>query len=450
MLSDTPARRARLRLALTATLPESILLLAVLASFGWVVKFFLSEGYLPQPFIWDPQDTFMDWFNTAYWANHWGAYSVWRSIYPPLSFVVLRLFSTSSCYVTSPFAARDCDTLSIVAIGASYALAIAVTWIALRRADPRTAVMRTLAIAFGYRSLYALERGQLLILCYAAMVVALGLAATSRPVRAVAAGLMINFKPYMLLPALAWGIRRDWRTLELAGIATIGIYLASWALVGGGSLWELASNTLNWITFTGGDVVGEIYYSTTFNGLFGVIDRGVFPVLRYFRSDTYETFRFWATAAMLAAQGLGLAALALAWLQPRAVPLPRLACLMLLISLTNRSPGGYAEMFVVFLVFLEPWRGFARIAAITLMYLDSLNVDWQLSTLPAIHVVAWLSGRTVTAQFGIAVGQFTHPIALLVVLVLLSADTIATVTRAYRTQRPTLALGNPAAQAVPA
>ncbi|MFM9937483.1 MAG: glycosyltransferase 87 family protein [Novosphingobium sp.] len=434
------AARQNLRLALRATLPELVLLLLVLASFVSLVRTFLVTGYLPQPYIWDPQDTFMDWFNTAYWANHWGAYSVWRSIYPPLSFFVLRVFSISSCYATSPFAARDCDWLSITAILTSYVAAIAVSYLALRRNDPRTAVMRTLAIAFGYRSLYALERGQLLIMCYIGMVVAFGFFAASRPVRAIAAGLMINFKPYMLVVTLAWGIRREWRQLELAAIATVLIYLATWAAVGGGSLAELIANTINWITFTGGDVVGEIYYSTSFNGLFGVIDRGAFPVLRYFRSDTYDTFRFVMKTVMAAAQLTGIVALLLAWLQPRAVPLTRLACIALLISLTNRSPGGYTEMFLMFLVFMEPWRGFARITAITIIYLNALNIDWQLSTLPAVHMIAWLSGKAVTGQFGIAIGQFTHPLGLLVVLMLLSLETIREVTLAYRTQRPQLSL----------
>lgn len=431
----------QVRLALRATLPEMILLLMVLASFGSLVRTFWVTGYLPQPYIWDPHDTFMDWFNTAYWAHHWGAYSVWRSIYPPLSFFVLRLFSISSCYVTSPFAARDCDWLSITAILASYAGAIGLSYAALRRNDPRTALMRTLALAFGYRSLYALERGQLLILCYCAMVVAFGFFAASKPVRAIAAGLMINFKPYMLIAAMAWVIRRDWRQLELAAFATVLIYLATWAVVGGGSLIELTDNTLNWITFTGGDVLGEIYYSTSFNGLFGVIDRGSFPVLRYFRSDTYEMFRFVMTTVMAAAQLTGIAALALAWLQPRAVPVPRLACIALLISLTSRSPGGYAEMFLMFLVFMEPWRGFARIGAITIIYLNAVNVDWQISTLPVIQTVAWLSGKAVSGQFGIAIGQFTHPIGLLAVLFLLSFETIRDVTLAYRTERPQLSLG---------
>lgn len=435
--------RRDLRLALQATLPEFLLLVLVLGSFVSMVRTFLDSGYLPQPFIWDPQDTFMDWFNSAYWANHWGAYSVWRSIYPPLSFFVLRLFSISSCYVTSPFAARDCDWLSITAILASYAAAIGVSYAALRRNDPRTAIMRTLAIAFGYRSLYALERGQLLILCYIAMVIAFGFFAASRPVRAIAAGLMINFKPYMLVATLAWAIRRDWRQLELAAIATVLIYLATWAAVGGGSLSELVSNTLNWITLTGGDVVGEIYYSTSFNGLFGVIDRGSFPVLRHFRSDTYETFRFVIESVMAAAHLTGVVALLLAWLQPRVVPLPRLACIALLISLTSRSPGGYAEMFLMFLVFMEPWRGFARITSITIIYLNALNVDWQLSTLPVVHTFSWLSGKAVMGEFGIGIGQFTHPLGLLVVLVLLSLETIREVTLAYRTQRPQLSLAAP-------
>ena len=78
---------------------EAMLALAVVASFAATATFFSQNSYLPQPFVFDTNDTFMDWFNTAYWANNPGAYDVWRSIYPPLSFVFLDLTSLPGCHL---------------------------------------------------------------------------------------------------------------------------------------------------------------------------------------------------------------------------------------------------------------------------------------------------------------------------------------------------------------
>ncbi|PMY00804.1 hypothetical protein C1Y22_37185, partial [Pseudomonas sp. MPR-R2A5] len=82
----------------------------------------------------------MDWFNTAFWANRPGAYDVWRSIYPPLSFVFLDLASLPGCYRDSPFHARDCDWVGRSAIGALYLIDVILLWIAFRRNDRRTAI----------------------------------------------------------------------------------------------------------------------------------------------------------------------------------------------------------------------------------------------------------------------------------------------------------------------
>ncbi len=385
----------------------------------------------------------MDWYNPAYWAHHQGAYSAWRSIYPPISYVMLKLLSVPGCYVTSSFAARDCDMVGIAAILLLYAAAMAASYVALRQHQPQAALLRTLALAFGYPGLFALERGNLLIACYTAFVFAVVPIAANRWAnrwaRPLAAGIMINFKPYMLVPAMAWAIRRQWRLLELAGFATVAIYLASWAVVGSGSVLELLENAMNWVQFTTADQLGEVYYTTSFNSLFGVVDRG-FPVLHFVPSQSWELFRLTTMTAMRVAQVAGVIALLAAWLQPRAVTEARLVLILMLLSLTNRSPGGYTELFVVFLAFLEPWRGPGPIIAIVTAYLISLPCDWIVTYLPDAHTSAWLSGQAVTGRFGIAVGQLARPMGLLLMLFCLALDTLVQATRGHRFQPPSLGL----------
>lgn len=416
-----------------ATMPRALffeLLLLALIMAGLVHALWHLEvrGYLPQPFIWDPQDTFMDWFNPAYWAHREGIYSVWRAVYPPLSFAILQFLTNPACYASSPFVGRECDWLAQILIVGLYCAAILASFRTLRLVDPRTATIRTLALGLGLPGLYLLERGNLLILCQIALALVVVPQAAGKWTRALAAGVMINLKPYLLLPVLAWGARRDWRQLELAGFATIGLYCLSWAMVGGGSPLEIAANTANWVRVTGTDVVGEMFYTTSFNSMFGVFDRG-FPILRFVGSRDYELFRLTLQLAVHLAQAIALLAVILAVLRPRELTLARIMLLLLLLSLTNRSPGGYSELLVVFLVFLEKWESPGPIIAIVVAYLISIPYELVVSYLPNINTSAWLSGEAVTARFGIGVGQFIRPLGLLLILTALSLDTISRVTR---------------------
>lgn len=419
--------------------PELLLLLAILAAVANVAQIFLTKGYLPQPFIWDPQDTFMDWFNPAYWANHEGAYSVWRSIYPPLSFMLLRVLSIPRCYASSPLAARDCDFVGVAAILVFYVACIVASFLAFRRHQPRVAMVRTIALAFSYPGLFVLERGNLLIPCFLCFVLAYGDLLKSRWGQALAVAMTINFKPYLLVPAFAFALKRRWRLLEIAGISTLAIYLVSWGFVGAGSPSEILANTAHWITFTGADFISEVYYTTSYNSFFGVLDRG-FPILRFAGSKDIEQFMFSARLAILIAESAAIAALIGAWLQPRAATAARIVALLLLVSLINRSPGGYSELCVVFLVFLEPWRRPGPIIAIISAYLVSLPFDVVFAQLPSTNSGSWLTGQAVTGEFGIAIGQFLRPAGLLVILVSLSLDTLAEAVRAHGRRRPLLRL----------
>jgi hypothetical protein len=431
MLPDKP------RASHSQILIEGLLLALIFSGVAYIVWFFSTKHYLPQPFVWDTQDTFMDFFNVAYWAHRDGIYSVWRAVYPPLSFALLRLVSDPSCYVSSSFAARECDYLGHLAIIAAYLGAIAVSYRALRLVRPEVAIWRALALAFGLPGLFVFERGNLLIVCQLclAVVVVPGFGRTWT--KALLAGVMINLKPYLLLPTLSLAIKGDWRQLELAGIASLAIYCASWAIIGAGNPIELLENTRNWVDFTGSDVVFEIYYTTSFNNMFGVIDRG-FPILRFVGSRDFEIFRAVLESVLMAAQLSAVLAIVIGCLRPRGITQARFALLIFLWWLVGRSPGGYVEFLVVFLVFLEPWSSWPSRVAIIVAYLISIPYEFVISYLPPVNTASWLSGFAVTANFGIGVSQFVRPIGLLIILLVLSWDTIAQVTKSLRSDRQTL------------
>lgn len=421
-------------------LPEVMLAVAVVASVIATAATFQARGYLPQPFVFDTNDTFMDWFNTAYWANRPGAYDVWRSIYPPLSFVFLDLFSLPGCYLQSPFHARDCDWLGRTVIIALYLLDVLLVWLSFRRLDRRTAPMRAIAFGLGLPLLFTLERGNLILAAFACFVVAHGPMATRGPWRWLAAAATINFKPYLLLPVLANAFKRDWPTLELAGIATILLYLATLAIVGAGTPIELVANTANWVVFQSGQVWNEIHYSTSYAPL--LLVRGAqIPVLEFVPSRTVETIEWAVPLVIRASQAVALLALAGAWLQPKALPLHRVSTILLGAYLVTQSPGGYTQVFLLFLVLLERWKGAGPIVAISCAYLLCLVTDWPLSTVLELSTNSWLGGQPVTPSFGLAIGHFVRPGLIALILWALALDSMAQIIRAHRTHRPSLGLG---------
>ena len=424
---------------LIALLPEVALAIAVVASVCWTASLFLDRGFLPQPFVFDTNDTFMDWFNTAYWANHPGAYGVWRTIYPPLSFVFLDMFSMPGCYLQSPFHARDCDWFARGTIIAFYLIDIVLVWISLRRTDPRTALFRTVAFALGLPLLFTLERGNLILVAFAFFVIAHGRITRSRRWRAVSMAMTINFKPYLLLPVLALAVKRQWRLLEVAGIVTIALYLVTLAIVGAGSPMELASNTANWVIFQGGQVWNEVHYSTSYAPLLQVRMSQI-PILSFVPSRTVEAIETIVPIIIRASQALTLLCLAGAWLQPRALPLHRISILMLAAYLVTQSPGGYTQTFLLFLVFMERWRSPGPIIAITCAYLLCIAADWPLSSILDVSANSWLGERPVTASFGLAIGHFVRPGLIVLLLWALALDSLARVVRAHRSERPSLSL----------
>ncbi|SOB79173.1 hypothetical protein SAMN06297144_0413 [Sphingomonas guangdongensis] len=409
---------------------------AVVASAAYTLWFLLARGYLPQPFVFDTNDTFMDWFNTAYWANRPGAYDVWRSIYPPLSFVFLDLTTLPGCYVSGPFHARDCDWLAKAVIGGAYALDAALLWIAFSRSDPRTALPRTLAFALGLPMLFTLERGNLILVGFAAFVIAYGPITRSLAWRSVASAVTINFKPYLILPALAGAVRREWRPLELAGIATVALYLLTLAWVGAGSPGEVVSNMANWVQFLTGQVWNEVNYSTSYAPLLQMRGAGL-PLLEFLPSRTVEGIEAVLPMVIRSTQLVALAALAAAWLQPRALPHARIAAILLGAYLVTQSPGGYTQAFLLFLVLLEPAKGGAAVA-IGCAYLLCLVGDWPLATILNLELKSWLTDRPVTPQFGLTVGHFARPGLIVAIVWALSLDAIVRVAKAHRWYQPVL------------
>jgi hypothetical protein len=413
---------------------------AVIAGFGLLVRFFIVKGYLPAPFVFDTSDTFMDWFHSAYWAHNAGAYSVWRTIYPPLSFVITELFSDPRCYATSAFDARDCDMVSVTFLVLTWLACAVATAVALWRNDRASAPFRILAVMAGGSLLFALERGNLIMLAYLVFVLIFGGIIRSRGAIAAGAGFIANMKLYLLLPVLMLGIKRDWRLLELCGFATLGIYLVSLMIVGSGTPLEIVENLQNWFGTFAISIWDLIVYSTTY-APYLLFDVQHYPIRDFLDQRTVDLVKDIVTYELLASRIIALLCILGAWFYPRAVTLNRLVFFVLMQSFLVTNPGGYAIALIVFVVFLERWKNFGTGLAIVCCYLVSIPFDYPVATVLEVERLSWLSGRMVTVDYVLTVGTLARPALFVFMLWSLAIDTLIDIHRAVKAGPPMIGLG---------
>jgi hypothetical protein len=412
--SRTPHRRS-LPLAVEWAFAACVVLGTV-----WSVIHAVRFGYLPQPFLYDLADPFMDLYSVAYWSHQPGAYSVWNSVYPPLSFVVLKVLSPASCYAADGFWGRDCDPGLRYVLYAAFAANLVLLYRVFRRSDRGSAIPRTIALGAGLPMLYALDRGNLIIFTITAVVLAFTPVLRHARWRAWALAVAINFKPYLLALALPAIATRRWRWVVTLGIAGLAVYAASYFAFGAGTPGELLANSGTWVSETGENFWEKIYLSTSFAPLirFATSD---FPLLQYVDSRVVDRLVFVFTWTMRLALLAAAVVYALAALAPRRIAPRRLAALTIcLLLVSSESSGGYALVFPLFLVLVERWPGRGGAIVLVCAYLLCIPADWSFLTVFRGTMQAWWTGREVSAEFGVAVGQFARPALLVVMLFVMS------------------------------
>lgn len=428
MSATPPTRRRGLWL-------EYLLALGVLLLLGRAIYWELNYGHLPQPFFFEPIDTFMDWFNTAYWAHDIGPYDSWGTLYPPLSFVVLRLLGDPACYADSPgMESRDCDWFGIVAILAIYLMNFVLITRTFIRIDRATALPRSIALAAGMPMLFALERGNILLLCFTCMLLAFGPLVRSARLRWLFAGLAVNFKVYLIGAVLAPIIRRRWLWAEGALLATVAVYIVTYLIMGVGTPFEIYENITVYSEGFVASQVTDIWYSITYLPLISLLEGMNFPITGTVGSQLVEVGLVLLPALMRAGQAAVVLAVLASWLRPEVVPPFRLAFFGTVLALIGSEAGGYTQILAILFVFMERWRGVARPIATLLCYLLCLPGDIGLSSLPPLLRDSYLAGRPVEVHIDIAIGMFLRPGLLIFIAMALSAATIRDVWADIRTQ----------------
>lgn len=431
----TPARPWA-EIALAAIIVGGIIYCAV---FAWVNK------YLPPPFFFEPNDTFADWFNPAFWAGQDGAYDTWRTIYPPLTFVFLRFFRIDRCYPdarplegSSGLAARDCDWLGLVMLGLIFTVNIVLTWKSFRKIDPRTAPMRTICVALGVPMLVTLERGNLLLLAFTCILLALGPLVGSARLRWLFAGLAINFKIYLVAAIIPLLLKRRWLWVECALIATALVYLLSLASFGHGTPGELFANVSEFST-QGAATILDPWSAFTYGPLISVLKTGVFPMSSIIGSVWVDRLEILLPALTIFTQLLIVMAATAIWISPQLYTPYRAVTLGVMMALMTSESGHYTLIFVALFVLMEPWRGFGRIWAITMCYILAFPFDVPLDWLPETAREVYFENTTTMISNQVTLGPFLRPLLTMTIAWAMCLTTMNEFRKAalpqYRAQR---------------
>jgi hypothetical protein len=388
--------------------------IGVVVSAWEACQFFLAAGFFPQPFYHNPNDTFMDWTNTAFWANNPGAYSVWQSIYPPISFVFLRLFTVHSCYKFDTYFARPCDWMFAWTMSIFYILNCILVFKTFNKIDPSRAWLRTICIGLGLPMLFSIERGQLLIPTFTFFILAHGRVLGSARLKWIANAIAINFKPYLILTILPPLIKRKWIQFEGYIIAGLAVYLITYGIFGVGTPIELLNNISTFSEMPVDQSFDLVYYQSTYQAMINALHKPI-PYMAFIGSQPVEILEVMLPAVIRIGQ-VGVAACFVgAALRPMAVPTHRLAALAVMVAATTSMVGGYTQLLIVFLVFFERWGGVWKTSALLLAFCLSLTVDYTIMIISSEVVTGYLSNRVINDRFGLTLGELMRPAFILLI-----------------------------------
>ena len=316
-------------------------------------------------------------------------------------------------------------------MAAFYLATIPLVYGCYRIVNRRTAWMRTTAVCLGLPILFAIERGNLIVPCFTFFVLGHGRLVRSARWRWLWLAISINFKPYLILTIFGQLLRRRWRWFEGCCIVGLLVYLITYTLEGEGDPITVLTNISLFATSDPRGVFERATYASSYVPLMDMLPSN-FPLMHFIGSRPIEILER-LLPLMINGGTVGiLCCFAGTLLRPSAVPMYRLAALGLSWVLTAQDPGGYAELFLLFLVFMEPWRGPGRIAALVFAYALSISFDVIVVKFAREVISSYLTNRVAGYDLGATIGMMARPAMLLFLEYALIATSLVDIYRDWR------------------
>ena len=337
---DSPSRRSGL-------VVEYLFAAAIVAALIALIRFVGLNGYFPDPFFNDTTDTFMDWYNTAYWAHHGGAFEFWGSVYPPAALFFVKVFSLKACYAVSSEIGRSCDRTGVTLLTSLLFVNTYLTWRVLRKAGIAGAIPRAVALGFGAPILLAWERGNEIVPCYTVFILAYGRLLKSGWLRMLCAAVSVNFKPYLIVLAIAPLIKRRWRWLEGFGLCLAVVYALGYFAMGEGDPIHLLQDIGGFSETSPNPPVNILRFAVTYRELLQILNSD-YPLMYFLGSKPMDMANAIFPPLMQLGGAGALACLAAAGLKREALTVNTLSAPDHVPVVHGQRPGGLcAELPVV-------------------------------------------------------------------------------------------------------
>ncbi len=391
-----------------------ILAVAIQAAGIFYYAYFLSTyGYLPAPFIYDKNDTFMDLFNTMYWAASQQMYSVWGSVYPPLVFIILRSIKAiflGGPYFGNAFQLRDAALIiEFFLVGLYLVIPILVfRTVSWKNFSFKEKNLIYWVIILSTPMLFALERGNVIILAPFFLALALSDAPNTRR---IALAVLVNLKPYFVLLIFYYVIKRQWRDLWSCTLISGGIFLITGFIIDKSQFLLFFSNLLG---FSHNIYSGNIFSAHEIIGM----------------PSSISAFSYLIPDSTVIAQSielikwvvLAVTLMTLFYNYQRIRDQHVIAVLVVIISNIGISVGGYSLIFYyalipVFMNMKYKWIYFSILGLLSFP-IDIISIMSQ----PMGEFYSYLSRSTVQLQWSLGLGSFARPILNFILLIILSYE----------------------------
>jgi hypothetical protein len=211
-------------------------------------------------------------------------------------------------------------------------------------------------------------------------------------------------------------------------IATVVVYLASYALLGAGTISEILRNTSAWSQNTSTNLL-DFWPATTYQAVVSFLENKdeIFPAVVMLGSDTIELVPLAIAGLLRSTQALLLMAMAAAWLRPEAISRYRIYLLAIMFALITSEGGAYTPIFWIALVLTERWQGWAPRFAIICCYLLGVSYDITLYGIGTFDGTSWLFDTTVIRELDLTVWPLLRPLIIQLIAIALACTTIRTV-----------------------
>jgi hypothetical protein len=145
----------------------------------------------------------MDFYNVLYWSGQDGIYTIWKSVYPPINFLLLRvyqsLFISELFFFEDGFDLRNIVGDRVLTLLFFYVLCLGISLIIILKKIKKIFIKILLGfvIIFSSLFLFSIERANIIIICLPFL--AADVVTENKIYKSLIFSVIVNLKPYLLM-----------------------------------------------------------------------------------------------------------------------------------------------------------------------------------------------------------------------------------------------------------